>query len=131
MRLENDKVFNELYDEQFEMIPFVFRFSRRRFYISLGIMAALLITIVVFIVKFYQSGHFETVFNVYDDSYAYAVVLTGIALAAVAGWVSIAKWFEDRAFKKASNLAQMIHLSEQHRNALIWHSWKAENRMDF
>ena len=29
------------------------------------------------------------------------------------------------------NLAHMIHLSEQHRNALIWQNWKAENRVDF
>ena len=131
MSLENDKVLNELYDEQFEMIPFVFRFSRRRFYISLAVMALLFISMIVFIVMFYQSGNYNGIVNIYDNNFAYGVVLTGIALAAVSGWICLSKWFEQKAFKKASNLAHMIHQSEQRRNALIWQNWKAENRVDF
>ena len=131
MRLENDKVLNELYDEQFDKIPFVFRFSRRRFFISLAVMAVLLISMVVLIVMFYRSGNYNGIVNIYDNNFGSGVVLTGIALAAVSGWICLSKWFEDRAFKKASNLAHMIHLSEQHRNAHIWQNWKAENRVDF
>lgn len=70
MKLENDQVFNMLYEEEFNKIPYIFRFG-----------------------------------------------LAGIGL-----------WFEQRAFKKASNLANMIFLSERHKVEMRFQEWKMKNR---
>lgn len=142
MRLENDTVLNELFDEQFEKIPFLFRFSRRRFYASLVIMGVLLVSIVVFICLFYNSGNYEMIdtaagsgyqmgVNVYNNNFAVGVILSALVLALISFWVVVSKWFEQRAFKKASNLAQMIHIAEENRNHMRWMNWKAQNRFDF
>ena len=142
MRLENDKILKELYDEEISKIPFAFRFSRKRFIGSLAVMGVLLVSIVVFIILFYNSGSYEVIdtapgsqfqmgVNIYDNRFAEAVVISAVVLGLVSFWVLVSKWFEQSAFKKASNLAQMIHIAEENRNHLKWMNWKAENRLDF
>ena len=40
MSIDNDDVFSFILDEEFNKIPFIFRFSKRRIKIGLGIMVA-------------------------------------------------------------------------------------------
>ena len=133
MRLENDKVFNELFDEQFGNIPFVFRFSRRRFIATLAVMGLLLLAVVVFIVLFYHSGNYDENMgvNFYDNRYITGTIISAVLLALTALWVLVSRWYEQRAFIKANYLSSMIHQSEETRNRAIWNNWKAENRLDF
>ena len=142
MTLENDNIFNELFDEEFGKIPFIFRFSKIRYYGTLIATGLSFISIIVFIVLFYNSGSYEVFdtapnsgyqmgVNIYNYAFGVGVLISAAVLGALGLWMVAAKWFEQRAFKKASNLAQMIRLSEESRNRIKWMNWKAENRFDF
>lgn len=121
MRLENDNVLNELYDEEFGKIPFIFRFSRKLFIIAFLTICILLFTTVALIFAFY--GNVNSQGNITT-----ALLFTGVALCLLVVWVIIGKLFEDRAFKKASHLAQMIHISEHRLEMRHWEKIRTDSR---
>ena len=137
MHLENDKVFNELYDEEFEKIPFLFRFSRKRCIAVMiigGIFIAAMLILTTVVYETSETVHISTVpgydsfaINTFDPVAVSALVLVAIAVFIIAAWLAISKWFENRAFTKASKLANMIFLSEKHRDAVKWQNMKTGN----
>ena len=142
MRLENDQVFNELYEEEFNKIPFLFRFSRKRFKVVIITTIVLFVSMLILTSVFYSTGKAEVieapfspittgsqmVVNMYNNGVLVAVIIVGIVVALLAFWMFIAKQFEKRAFRKATNLANMIFLSERHKQAVEWSNWKMQNR---
>ena len=118
MRLENDDNFNFLFNEEFEKIPFLFRWSRTRF-IAATIIAG---------VHFICAMIFLALFNDYNYTFLILMIACVTVIAILAGWMVISKWFEKRAFEKASKLSAMISISERRRNGEIWQRWKMENR---
>ena len=142
MRLENDNVFNELYEEEFNKIPFLFRFSRKRFKVVIITTIVLFVSMLILTSVFYSTGKAEVidapfspittgsqmVVNMYNNGVLVAVIIVGIVVALLAFWMFIAKQFEKRAFRKATNLANMIYLSERHKQAVDWSNWKMQNR---
>ena len=142
MRLENDDNFNFLYNEEFEKIPFLFRFSKRRYKIALIVMLVLFVATLVLITVFYSTRYTIKIptlipqsttesyqyVSYYKFEYMVATLLTGLLTALIAGWMTIAKLLEKRAFKKASNLSNMIFLSERHKLEVEWQNWKMQNR---
>ena len=142
MRLENDDNFNFLYNEEFEKIPFLFRFSKRRYKIALILMLVLFVATLVLITVFYSTRYTIKIptlipqsttesyqyVSYYKFEYMVATLLTGLLTALIAGWMTIAKLLEKRAFKKASNLSNMIFLSERHKLEVEWQNWKMQNR---
>lgn len=142
MRLENDNVFNELYEEEFNKIPFLFRFSRKRFKVVIITTIVLFVSMLILTSVFYSTGKAEVidapfspittgsqmVVNMYNNGVLVAVIIVGIVVALLAFWMFIAKQFEKRAFRKATNLANMIFLSERHKQAVEWSNWKMQNR---
>ena len=122
MSLETDSVFNELYDEEFGKIPFIFRFSRRRFIIAFSAICALLLATVAFIFAFFGSG------NSQEANFPIILIFTGLTLCLAVVWVIIGRLFEDRAFKKASHLAQMIRLSEHRLEMRRWEKIRTDSR---
>ena len=142
MRLENDEVFNFLYNEECEKIPALFKYNGKRFKIALIVMIVLFIAMLVLITIFYQTqttimlpsaipqstvGSYQYVSD-YEYGYMAAALITGLLVALIAGWVTIAKVFEQRAFKKASQLSNMIFISENHKLKVEWQNWKMQNR---
>lgn len=121
MRLENDNVLNELYDEEFGKIPFIFRFSRKLFIIAFVTICILLFTTVALIFAFYGNANSQ-------GNITTALLFTGVALCLLVVWVIIGKLFEDRAFKKASHLAQMIHISEHRLEMRRWEKIRTDSR---
>ena len=61
MSIENDNNFNFLFNEQFEKIPLLFRFSRKRFIASIVVMAVSFLAGMVFMRLFYDSGEYVKV----------------------------------------------------------------------
>lgn len=142
MRLENDKVFNELYDEEFDKIPFLFRFGRIRFKVVIITTIVLFVSMLILTSVFFSTGKAEVIdapispittgsqmiVNFYNNGVLIAVIIVGLVVALLALWMFIGKWFERRAFRKATNLANMIFLSERHKTELKWQDWKMNNR---
>ena len=138
MRLEIDKVFNELYNEEFEKIPFLFKFSRKRCIIVFSVTGVLTVIMLILTTVLQETSHTVLIdampgtdpfyINTFDRNVVAAVIIVGIAVFLLTLWIVIAKWFEKRAFKKATSLANMIFLSERHRTELKWQEWKMENR---
>ena len=142
MRLENDKVFNELYDEEFNKIPFLFRFGQKRFKVSLVIMIVAFIGMCILTSVFFNTGRAEVIqapisvlstgsqmmVNTYEYGYLIAAIVCGLVAILFSLWMVISRQFERRAFRKATNLANMIFLSERHRTELKWQDWKMNNR---
>ena len=70
----------------------------------------------------------QMVVNMYNNGVLIAVIIVGIVVVLLAFWMFIAKQFEKRAFGKATKLANMIYLSERHKQAVDWSNWKMQNR---
>ena len=138
MRLENDENFNFLYNEEFDKIPFIFRFSRKRFIGALITIGVFFVAGIICINLFYDSAEYVTVssidaahsfgFNDYNYTYLFAVIFCFLVIAIIAGWICLSKLFENRAFKKATQLSNMIFLTERHRVEVEWQNWKMNNR---
>ena len=138
MRIENDKVLNELFEEEFEKIPFLFRFNRKRLIITLCIMCAFFISTVILVVLFYRSGTeqvsqtipgllYQTHIKVYDDRIGVALFFSCFGLASTVFMIFAAKWFEKRAFERASRLANMISISERRIEMERWQKTREES----
>ena len=139
MRLENDTVLNELFDEQFGKIPFILRFSRKRFIIVFSAICVLLFVTAALIFALYGSGSYQIVdsvagsgyqmgINVFNENIATALLFTGLVLGILVVWVIIGKVFEDHAFKRATYLAQMIHISEHRIEMKRWEKIRTDSR---
>ena len=126
MGLDNDKVFQELFDEQLEKIPPLFRMNRKRRKVQLIILGVLAFIAVSFLAAFYGTGRYEHMesavtgrgmgFNNYDYEFLIMFIVTMIFIVVFALWMVITELLEKRAFSKASRLANMIFLSERHRD---------------
>jgi len=126
MGLDNDKVFQELFDEQLEKIPKLFRMNRKRRKVQLIILGILAFIAVTLLVTFYSTGRYEHIetavtgrgmgFNNYDYEYLIAFIVAMAVIVVLALWMVITELLEKRAFAKASRLANMIFLSERHRD---------------
>ena len=138
MSIENDNNFNFLFNEQFEKIPLLFRFSRKRFIASLIVMAVFFLAGMIFLKLFYDSGEYVTVpslggtysfgFNEYNYVFLILMIACFAVIALIAGWIVLAKMFEQRAFRKATELSNMIFLTQRHKRAVEWSNWKMKNR---
>ncbi len=136
--MENDDNFTFLFNEQFEKIPFLFRFSKKRFFGALITIGVFFIAGMIFLSFFNDSAEYITTpsldgvhtfgFNDYNYVYLILMILCFVVIALIAGWMTLAKVFENRAFKKATNLSNMIYLTERHRVELEWQEWKMNNR---
>ena len=138
MHIENDDNFTFLFNEEFGKIPWLFRFSKKRSIALFIIMGVLFIAGMIFVNLFYDSAEYTVIpsvdaahnfgFSDYNYTFLYLMILCFAVIAVIAGWMTIAKVLEQRAFKKASNLANMIFLTERHRQAVEWSNWKMQNR---
>ena len=124
-RLDDDNVFNELYEEQFDKIPKVFRLNRKISKITLIIIAVFIAGASFFLNRFYDSGEYiktpsyggyEAGYNVYNNSYMFGMIICLAVVILLSAWLVIGLYFERRAFKKASRLSNMIFLAERHRD---------------
>ena len=131
MRIENDEVLNELYDEEFEKIPFIFKFSKKRYIVTICIACALIVATLVLIILLHETSSKEVIdpvpgmlyrseMNAYNIGLAIALFCAGAGLAVLMILIIGAKWFENRAFKKAANLAHKIHLAEELKEKARW-----------
>lgn len=138
MSLENDKNFNFLYNEQYENIPKLFRFSRKRCIASFIVIGVFFIAAMIFLRLFNDSAEYVKIpsldsahffgFNEYNYTFLVFMILCFVVIAVIAAWMAIARLFEQRAFKKATKLANMIFLTERHKQAVDWSNWKMHNR---
>ena len=137
MSIENDDNFTFLYNEQFEKIPLLFRFSRKRFIASLIVMGVFFIAGMVFMSLFYNSGEYIKIpslggysfgFNDYNYIFLILMIICFAVIAVIAGWIVLSKLFEQRAFRKATDLSNMIYLTHRHKRAVEWSNWKMQNR---
>jgi hypothetical protein len=137
MSIENDDNFTFLYNEQFEKIPLLFRFSRKRFIASLIVMGVFFIAGMVFMSLFYNSGEYIKIpslggysfgFNDYNYIFLILMIICFAVIAVIAGWIVLSKLFEQRAFRKATELSNMIYLTQRHKRAVEWSNWKMQNR---
>ncbi len=131
MRIENDEVLNELYDEEFEKIPFIFKFSKKRYIVTICIACALIVATLVLIILLHETSSKQVIdpvpgmlyrseMNAYNIGLAIALFCAGAGLAVSMILIIGAKWFENRAFKKAANLAHKIHLAEELKEKARW-----------
>lgn len=140
--MENDDIFTFLYNDEYEKLPKLFKFTRKRYKIAITIMIVLLAAVCMLTTVFYNTGKTEIVpsilqqstvgtyqlINTYEYGYLYAALFCAIVIAVLGGWMLIARAYERRAYKRASNLSNMYYLEERHRQARIWSDWKSQNR---
>ena len=136
MRLENDDVFNTLYNEEFAKIPLIFKFGKKRIKAVLIITAVFIVATLVLSTMFFESRTAASIdtlpgyslhFNNYNYAYLIAMIITGLVVILLTGWMALSMLFERRAFAKASNLANMIYLSERHKAEIDHQNWKMHN----
>ena len=127
MHLENDQVFNELFEEEFDKIPIIFRFNRKTSKIVIGIIVVFIAGASVFMNLFHDSGEFVSInsaagyqagFNVYNNNYMIGMIICLAVVVVLSAWLAIGGYLERRAFRKATRLSSMIHFAEKHRNEI-------------
>lgn len=126
MGLDNDKIFQELFDEQLAKIPGLFRINKKRRKVQLIVLGVLAFIAVTLLITFYSTGNYVKIesnvtgrgfgFNDYEYVYLHAFIVVMIVIVVLALWMVITELLERRAFAKASRLANMIFLSERHRD---------------
>lgn len=140
--MENDETFTFLYNDEYEKLPKLLRFSKKRYKIALTVMLVLLPIVCILTTVFYSTGKTEMVpsilqqstigtyqlINTYEYGYLYAALICAVVIALLGAWMLIARTYERRAYKRASNLSNMYYLEERHRQARIWSDWKSKNR---
>lgn len=140
--MENDDTFTFLYNDEYEKLPKLFKFTRKRYKIALTVMLALIPAVCILTTVFYNTGKTEMVpsilqqstvgtyqlINTYEYGYLYAALICAVVIALLGAWMLIARTYERRAYKRASHLSNMYYLEERHRQARIWSDWKSQNR---
>ena len=104
MSIDNDEVLAFILDDEFNKIPFLFRFSKKRIKIGMGVMAAGFAAMCFFSTA---SGHLNGIT---------AIIGAAAFTAVIAGWMSIAVAFEKRAFSRASAFAYRYRIAESERS---------------
>ena len=103
--IKKNQVFDAIYNDEFNKIPFIFRFNRRRIKIVVATLAAAIVGIVVLAAAFKCMNLFTA-------------VVTGASLTVlVTGWMTLANAFENRALKKASDFSFMFSLAEREKES--------------
>ena len=127
MQLENDNEFNTLYNVEFNRIPFIFRFGKKR---AKAIIIALIVLFVALCVvaTLMLDALSGTEVAPSAEGLETATVIIGICTAFTAAWICLSQFFERRAFRKASNLSAMVKASERHRTEIEFQNWKMQNR---
>jgi len=140
--MENDDRFTFLFNEQFEKIPWIFRFSKLRFKITRIVMIVCFAIALPLTTVFYSTGRGEmlpsalptTTVGSYTPVMTYdygwlvaAIVFAGVSVL-IGVWIVVSKIFEKRAFAKATDLSNRIFLAERHRREVDWQNWKMQNR---
>ena len=127
MHLENDEVFNELFEEQYDKIPVIFRLNRKISKITIVIIVVFIAGASIFMNLFHDSGEFVRVdsapgyqagFNVYNNNYLIGMIICLAVVVVLSGWLAIGGYMERRAFRNATRLSSMIHFAEKHRNEI-------------
>ena len=107
--------------------------------IAFASICVLLLATVALIFALYGSGSYQVMdsvvgngfqmgFNVFNDNIATALFFVCLSLCLSVVWVVLGRVFEDRAFKKASHLAQMIHISEHRMEMRRWEKIRTDSR---
>ena len=104
MEMTNDQVFDFIFEEEFNKIPYLFRFSRRRVKIAAIVLGVLVL------------GMCVTTTVLESMNGVTAVIIAAVLTAIVAGWMSLAIAFEKRAFAKASEFTYKYSISERERS---------------
>lgn len=128
MSIDNDELLNELLDDEYGRIPFLFRINNRITKIAFAVMGVFVVAAMVFIWLFYDSGKYELLpvgletyslgVNIFNNSYMVYAILCLVVVIIIAGWLLLVQYFEKQAFAKASNLANRIHFAELHRKEI-------------
>ena len=127
MMLETDDNFNTIYDVEFEKIPFIFRFGKKRAKVAIGLLIVLFITLCV-VVTLMLDALAGTEIDPSAEGLEIAVAIIATLTALDAAWIALSQLFERLAFKKAANLAAKVSFSERHRTEVEWQNWKMQNR---
>ncbi len=127
MRLYNDKNLQLLYEEEFQKIPYIFRFGRKRAKICVIALGVLIVITLLFafltyhsrtLVVTFEGTNFDIYDYVYDHFFSNVLKIACGVTFLLAAWIGIASLFEKKAFKKASNFAQMIAINEKHKQEM-------------
>ena len=139
--MENDDTFTFLYNDEYEKLPKILKFTKKRYKITRTIMLVLLPVVFILTTIFSYTCKTELVpsllqqstvgtyqlINTYEYGYLYAALICAVVIALLGAWMLIARTYERRAYKRASNLSNMYYLEERHRQARIWSEWKSKN----
>ena len=128
MSIDNDELLNELLDDEYGRIPFLFRINNRITKIAFAVMGVFVVAAMVFIWLFYDSGKYELLpvgietyslgVNIFNNSYMVYAILCLVVVIIIAGWLLLVQYFEKQAFAKASNLANRVHFAELRRKEI-------------
>ena len=127
MQLENGNEFNTLYNVEFNRIPFIFRFGKKR---AKAIIIALIVLFVALCIlsTFFFDAYAGSEVKPSAGGLGIAMLIVGGSTVLTAVWIVVSQFFERRAFRKASNLSAMVKASERHRTEIEFQNWKMQNR---
>jgi TRAP-type C4-dicarboxylate transport system permease small subunit len=138
MRIENDEVFNAYFAMEFDRIPFVFRFGKKRLKVMVPVLIFLIVLMCVSWSVFYSTqeshyisppldGYEPICINSYDYRILAVTIVAAILVFLVSLWMVISELYERRAFAKATDLTARLTIDRQERAKEIYQDWKLHN----
>ena len=137
MNSDYEDIFGVVFREEQEKIPRIFRPGRKGVVVGLIIIFIFFVASLAMIPIYYTTresgainnlGGGAVMVNTYDDRVlALQIFFAGIVVLA-AIWLSLSRILEKRAFRKASEFANLAYQDQRHRRELKWQEWKMNNR---
>ncbi|MBO4580189.1 MAG: hypothetical protein J5715_08560 [Clostridiales bacterium] len=137
MNTEYEDIFGFVFKEEQEKIPKIFRPGKKGLTIGLIVIFIFFVGSLAMIPIYFTTqessainnlGGGQIMVNTYDDRILALQIIFGGVVVLAAIWLSLSRILEKRAFKKASDFANLAYQSQRHRNELKWQEWKMNNR---
>lgn len=138
MHLENDEVFNAYYQMEFDRIPYIFRFGKKRIKIMVPVLIFFIAVMCISWSIFYSTkqseqygpamaGYEPITINSYDYRYLVVTIVSAVLVFLVSLWMVLSELYEKKAFAKASDMSARLRIDQQERVREKHQEWKLHN----
>ena len=139
MRLENDDVFNGYYQMEFDRIPYIFRFGRKRIKVMFSVLIVFIVATCATWSIFYstkeshyiapaKAGYEPVCINSYDYRILIVAIVLAILVMLISLWMTLSLVYERKAFAKATDLAARLNIEREEKVRERFQEWKLHNR---
>ena len=136
-----EDITDERFQMEFDRIPYIFRFGRKRVKVMVPVLIVLVAAMCVFWSIFYSTkestyikpaleGYEPVCINSYDYKYLIITIIAAVLVVLVSLWMVLSTVYEKKAFAKASDTSARLRIDQQEKVREELQNWKL-HRTDY